>query len=109
MGAAWGQPSGALTPAMEKANMAETMTPEERQKHEAAIHALAFNGRRRFSSTAKHFGQRPVGIAEEARALLPDIDVSTALALYARSTSYMKALISRCRSDWLGRRARRHG
>jgi ProP effector len=35
-----------------------------------------------------------VGIAEEVRALLPDIDVSSGLALYTHSTSYMKALVA---------------
>ena len=35
-----------------------------------------------------------VGIAEEVRALLPDVDVSAVLAYYAYNASYMKALVA---------------
>jgi ProP effector len=70
------------------------MTPEERQKNEAAIRTLAERWPKCFAVDEKRRQPLKVGIAEEARALLPDIDVSTALALYTRSTSYMKALVA---------------
>ena len=35
-----------------------------------------------------------IGIGEEVRALLPDVDVSAALAFYAHNTAYMKALVA---------------
>ena len=70
------------------------MTPEERQKREAAIRILAERWPKCFAVDEKRRRPLKVGIAEEARALLPDIDVSAALALYTHSTSYMKALVA---------------
>ena len=102
-----GQPSGALTPAMENENMAEvtqklpqrTKTVEDHdprgaEKHEAAIRALAERWPKCFAVDEKRRRPLKIGIAEEVRALLPDIDVSAALALYTHSTSYMKALVA---------------
>jgi ProP effector len=71
-----------------------TMTPEERQKREAAIRILAERWPKCFAVDEKRRRPLKVGIADEVHALLPDIDLSTALALYARSTSYMKALVA---------------
>ena len=71
------------------------MTPEERQKREAAIRTLAERWPKCFAVDEKRRRPLKVGIVEEARALLPDVDVSAALALYTRSTSYMKALVAR--------------
>jgi ProP effector len=70
------------------------MTPEERQKREAAIRTLAERWPKCFAVDEKRRRPLKIGIAEEVRALLPDIDVSAALAYYAHNPSYLKALVS---------------
>jgi len=70
------------------------MTPEERQKREAAIRALAERWPRCFSVNEKRRRPLKVGIAEEIRAAGLDIDVKAALAFYAHSATYLKALVA---------------
>jgi len=70
------------------------MTPEERQKREAAIRTLAERWPKCFAVEEKRRRPLKVGIAEEIRAAGLDVDVSAALAYYAHNASYMKALLA---------------
>ena len=70
------------------------MTPEERQKREAAVLALAERWPKCFAVDAKRRRPLKIGIAEEIRAAGLDVDVSAALAYYAYNASYMKALVA---------------
>ena len=70
------------------------MTPEERQKHEAAIRTLAERWPKCFAVDEKRRRPLKIGIAEEVRALLPDVNVSAALAYYAHNANYLKALVA---------------
>jgi len=70
------------------------MTPEERQKREAAIRALAERWPKCFAANEKQRRPLKVGIAEEVRAAGLHVDVSAALAFYAHNASYMKALVA---------------
>ena len=70
------------------------MTPEERQKREAAIRALAERWPKCFAVDAKRRRPLKIGIAEEIRAAGLDVEVSAALSYYAYNASYMKALVA---------------
>jgi ProP effector len=72
----------------------QTVTAEERQKREATIRALAERWPKCFAVNEKQRRPLKVGIGEEVRVLLPDVEVSAALAFYAHNTNYMKALVA---------------